>query len=805
MHRELPTFPATEERSGGAARNASEPAPSRRAHNPPARASVYYGRRGMRSRGVHRARMSSHLMLLLTFMFSNFQQVVSQTCPYFQSCKCTDESCDLTYNDGTEEAYYTSLEACTCCTNTQRRFVTEFSGSGSYWRCVCTFGYTGLPNFCSPCGPSTYKDTLSCSIIQRDNGHADCAGNVCKTCPANSGHQLTARTSVSACICNAGYTGPNGGTCTACVAGKYKIVTGNAACTDCGAGTYSTTVGATASSTCVTCGANRQSSSGSAALTSCICNLGFTGPNGGTCTACVAGKYKIVTGAAACTDCGANTYSATVGATVASTCQACGANRQSSSGSGALTSCICNMGYTGPNGGTCTACAVGKYKIVTGAAACTDCGANTYSATVGATVASTCQACGANRQSSSGSGALTSCICNMGFTGPNGGTCTACAAGKYKTATGSAACTDCGAGKYLTTTGATALATCTACPSNSQSGLGSTALTSCVCNLGFTGPNGGTCVANCRELWGYFNSRCTVTCGSGQYLTYTQAFEGPDGNLDYLYRYGYCASCAAGTCPSNYDFTITGLKAFGCGLCPCDAGFTGPNGGPCAACAAGKYKTATGSAACTNCGANRYSTATGATAVGTCQSCPANAQAPVGSTALASCLCNLGFTGPMGGPCAACGAGTYGSAGGYFPAGIQQNYPISAISTLGTTTVRALVKECGADANTANENGVTPIYVAACQGHTETVRALVQACGADPKAADNDGSTPVYVAARYGHTETVRALVREFGADANTAANSGCTLVGAAAKYGHTETVRALVLEFGADATLPST
>jgi hypothetical protein len=37
-------------------------------------------------------------------------------------------------------------------------------------------------------------------------------------------------------------------------------------------------------------------------LTNCTCNAGSTGPDGGPCTACVAGKYKTSTGSAACID-----------------------------------------------------------------------------------------------------------------------------------------------------------------------------------------------------------------------------------------------------------------------------------------------------------------------------------------------------------------------------------------------------------------------------------------------------------------------------------------------------------------------
>jgi syndecan 4 len=96
-----------------------------------------------------------------------------------------------------------------------------------------------------------------------------------------------------------------------------------------------------------------------------------------------------------------------------------------------------------------------------------------------------CLFCPTNSNSPSGSSARASCICNRGFTGPDGGPCTVCVAGKYKTTTGSVVCTDCGAGTYSTTLGATAAATCLACPANSNSPAGSTTSTSCTCNVGF--------------------------------------------------------------------------------------------------------------------------------------------------------------------------------------------------------------------------------------------------------------------------------------------------------------------------------
>jgi hypothetical protein len=59
--------------------------------------------------------------------------------------------------------------------------------------------------------------------------------------------------------------------------------------------------------TCVNCPANSISPANSTSLQACVCNAGFTGPNGGPCTACVAGTYKTTTGSVACTNCESGT------------------------------------------------------------------------------------------------------------------------------------------------------------------------------------------------------------------------------------------------------------------------------------------------------------------------------------------------------------------------------------------------------------------------------------------------------------------------------------------------------------------
>jgi hypothetical protein len=118
------------------------------------------------------------------------------------------------------------------------------------------------------------------------------------------------------------------------------------------------------------------------------------------CTDCGAGTYSTG-GAFSCTPCPANTYSNATGARNSSTCQACPANSTtvvsiadrtigvnllaletrdavdyyfaSSVGADEVHGCLCNAGYSGPNGGPCTACAEGTFKHTFGSTECSSC------------------------------------------------------------------------------------------------------------------------------------------------------------------------------------------------------------------------------------------------------------------------------------------------------------------------------------------------------------------------------------------------------------------------------------------------
>jgi hypothetical protein len=109
--------------------------------------------------------------------------------------------------------------------------------------------------------------------------------------------------------CPPGYTGPDDGPCIECPAGTFKFDIGNEECTACVTAKYSVTVGATDGTYCVACPANSNAPAQTSAATSCTCNAGFTGPDGGTCTACAAGTYKDTTGSNNCIECDAETQS----------------------------------------------------------------------------------------------------------------------------------------------------------------------------------------------------------------------------------------------------------------------------------------------------------------------------------------------------------------------------------------------------------------------------------------------------------------------------------------------------------------
>lgn len=121
-------------------------------------------------------------------------------------------------------------------------------------------------------------------------------------------------------------------TVSACAAGYYSPDDAQT-CTACPAGTFSTTVTATSVQTCVSC---------------------------------ESGKYSGTVGAgssATCINCPNGTYFAGTGGVSVAVCLACPGNSSSYPGSKLLQACVCNGGWSGANGGTCTACNVSVWCL----------------------------------------------------------------------------------------------------------------------------------------------------------------------------------------------------------------------------------------------------------------------------------------------------------------------------------------------------------------------------------------------------------------------------------------------------------
>ncbi|MFF0447862.1 ankyrin repeat domain-containing protein [Streptomyces sp. NPDC004609] len=107
----------------------------------------------------------------------------------------------------------------------------------------------------------------------------------------------------------------------------------------------------------------------------------------------------------------------------------------------------------------------------------------------------------------------------------------------------------------------------------------------------------------------------------------------------------------------------------------------------------------------------------------------------------------------------------------------------------------------GLPADTTDEDGQTPLYLAALQNDPGTVRLLL-AAGAEPErpSGSEGGDLPLCGAAVGGHTDVVRALLAA-GARPGTPESMGFTAMIWAVRQGYAATVRAL-LEHGADPDL---
>jgi hypothetical protein len=243
---------------------------------------------------------------------------------------------------------YASSTFASACTNCSAGMYVTTTGATVCSLCaIGKFSETPGLSSCTNCSIGTYHATTCTTVCM----------SACIRCPVGTYGKATGitacvlcevgtyaeTTGLSACVmCAVGtYAGTTNHTaCMPCAAGTYAAVTGISACRNCPVGTFYTTTGAsvcnncpvatyrstTGATFCVSCPPWSTSDIASTSIVSCVstCNFGYTGPDNGTCAACISGTYKDVPGPAACVACAVGTYENATGSVKCKTCVAGG-------------------------------------------------------------------------------------------------------------------------------------------------------------------------------------------------------------------------------------------------------------------------------------------------------------------------------------------------------------------------------------------------------------------------------------------------------------------------------------------------
>jgi hypothetical protein len=316
-------------------------------------------------------------------------------------------------------------------------------------------------------------------------------------------------------------------------------------------------------------------------------------------------------------------------------------------GSSAESDCIeCSMGkYSTAVGSvavsTCIDCAAGRYVAAVGSDApddCIECPSGRYGNATALVASSECTACPSDSSSAGGSNELRHCLCSTGYYDMDGSSvdqnvaCDACPAGSTTDTLGqpgAVSCTACVAGKYSSSS----QVACASCPHSSNAVAGSTSVTDCLCDPGYTGT-----IASVSDV--------CAACASGRY----KASSGVAA----------CDSCPSGSSGTGGLEGSTSSSA-----CQCDPGFEFvAHSSNCDECAPGRFKDTTsaadsapstdtcrdcnggsvtdtldqpGATSCTLCAEGQYTSSSEVR----CANCPPNAiTLQNGSTSVTDCVCN---------------------------------------------------------------------------------------------------------------------------------------------------------------------
>jgi len=472
-----------------------------------------------------------------------------------------------------ERTYNPNLGSIQCQACHDNSFSSQASTSIS--SCLCEAGYEKIGSECLPCQPGFYKEVISDNPCQACPAGSISTGTAieCVTCLTGTYQHETGKTiclqctdhsssvdGSAGCECNQGHepvcesctaflpgTDPPlltpEASCSPCRTGYYKEAVVNQACDACATGKYTINTAVTTADDCIFCGGytqdteagrictacptDSQSLPGSTDITDCKCNIGYSGPDGGSCLACSPGTYKPVVGSALCLNCPSGTIDIDSSIdmlrdTVDNTCVACQANEyslslvectdcpvntQSPEGSGDILDCICLVEYE-KIAGVCQPCSAGYVKASPGNQLCQACSAGSYD------LSNECISCLSNSNSPSSSSDIVHCKCNAGYTGPDGSACTSCAAGKYKSITGSSPCTACASGTWYNGSEPYIPNRCISCPEHSTSPTQSYSIDHCTCNTGFFREAGDSC-RECRENYFCPNQFTETACNLG--------------------------------------------------------------------------------------------------------------------------------------------------------------------------------------------------------------------------------------------------------------------------------------------------
>jgi hypothetical protein len=486
---------------------------------------------------------------------------------------------------------------------------------------------------------------LTCHVC---NSSYYCVGGQQFHCPSNSLAAVILADSIAECVCNPGFlregdvctlgqppawyafgnssscvhtretiaSGASGHADCVCVPGFASLPVAEALnCQPCAPDTYTDVHNMSQCDVCPTHSSHNLTQRST--VKACLCDPGYTGPDGGPCAACEAGTFKLEPGAAACKQCGVNEYSHAA----ASECVACHGNSSSASGSTDVHQCLCDPGFY-PLHGSCSLCRPGHFKNTSANNPCEPCVENSFAAEQGATACTSCLASALQSSAWPSEGGVR-CQCNAGYTQTELGLvtpeCSACPVNTFQPSAGQTVCEQCHASAYAPQASVTPLA--------------------CLCNAGFFDNNEHECKA----------------CEGGTYKG-TVTADSDDTQ-------------PCNTCPAN---SFSALESGAITDCRCNAGFSGQDGGQCTACAPGTFKASNGSDMCEYCPLHTYSAASASTV---CLSCAAllNSEGGItvfpGQIASSSCVCDVsrGFTEVLLGgarACSACQLGTYATDSG---------------------------------------------------------------------------------------------------------------------------------------------